>query len=347
MPQKNQIIEAIVTALKAQPNSNPSADLQTHFQITRETMRRYFNQLIDQGIISAHGYGKGRSYSLLPNRAEELYVNSTKDALANLGESQFYRDKIEPLIKDYMSVTLAARVAYVVTECLNNIIDHSRARSVFIGINVEDENLILKISDDGIGALASIQAYFHLTDPMQAISELAKGKRTTDPSSHAGEGLFFSSRIADHFKLSSNGISYIYVDDQGDWAIAKSEATSPGTEVMVRFKLHSTKTAKSVFDRFTKDLEFNLQSPRLINPYQLSLPPGALIARSEAKKMLAGAEDFKSIILDFKLVEMIGQGFAHEVFVVFANNNPGVEIGHKNANEFVLKMIRYVTLSRG
>jgi hypothetical protein len=62
--------------------------------------------------------------------------------------------------------------------------------------------------------------------------------------------------------------------------------------------------------------------------------------------VLAGAQAFRSIILDFKLVEMIGQRFAHEIFVVFASRYPGTEFGHKNANEFVLKMIRYVTQNR-
>lgn len=56
--------------------------------------------------------------------------------------------------------------------------------------------------------------------------------------------------------------------------------------------------------------------------------------------VLAGVQAFRSIILDFKLVEMIGQRFAHEVFVVFANRYPGIEIAHKNATKLVLKVIR-------
>ena len=345
MTKTRPILDAIIAELRERPESNPSSKLQLRFQITRETARRYFQKLIDQGVIEAHGYGKARVYSLVKSDLNSVSVLATVSDLAQLGESEFYAQKIEPHLKAQLNAVLSARAAYVATECLNNVIDHSLANTVTVAVNVDHENLILRIADDGIGALAKLKSFFNLTDNVEAISELAKGKRTTDASSHAGEGLFFSSRIADNFRLTSNGISYIYVDEQDDWAIAKPELVVPGTEIVARFKIHSEKTTKSVFDRFTSNFKFDLRSPRLVNPYELALPPGNLISRSEAKKLFAGAEDFKSIIFDFKHVEMIGQGFAHEVFVVFASKHPNIQIEHKNANEFVLKMIRHVTKS--
>lgn len=53
-------------------------------------------------------------------------------------------------------------------------------------------------------------------------------------------------------------------------------------------------------DQSTEDFEFVHQSPRLVAPYTLTLPPGSFPSRSEAKKILAGAEEFKSIEVNFQ-----------------------------------------------
>lgn len=42
----------------------------------------------------------------------------------------------------------------------------------------------------------------------QALFELAKGKLTTDPSKHTGEGVFFTSRMFDSFEISANGLQF-------------------------------------------------------------------------------------------------------------------------------------------
>ena len=54
---------------------------------------------------------------------------------------------------------------------------------------------------------------------------------------------------------------------------------------------------------------------------------------------MARIDLFKSVILDFKDVPYIGQAFADEIFRVFANEHPDIEILVLNANEEVAKMI--------
>jgi anti-sigma regulatory factor (Ser/Thr protein kinase) len=39
----------------------------------------------------------------------------------------------------------------------------------------------------------------------QAILELSKGKLTTDPDRHSGQGIFFTSRMMDEFSILSRG----------------------------------------------------------------------------------------------------------------------------------------------
>jgi hypothetical protein len=65
----------------------------------------------------------------------------------------------------------------------------------------------------------------------------------------------------------------------------------------------------------------------------------ALIARSQAKRLLMQLDRVRSVIFDFKGVHEIGSSFADEVFRVFQNEHPQIEIVEINTNEQVQKMI--------
>ena len=71
----------------------------------------------------------------------------------------------------------------------------------------------------------------------------------------------------------------------------------------------------------------------------------APISRSQAKRLCDGLEKFEEIILDFSDIAWMGQGFAHQIFVVFANVNPEIVINPINMNEDVTKMYNHVKLS--
>jgi len=64
-----------------------------------------------------------------------------------------------------------------------------------------------------------------------------------------------------------------------------------------------------------------------------------LISRSQAKRIIRGLEKFNYIILDFKGVRLVGQGFVDEMFRVFAKKHPNVNICYINANDDVVFMV--------
>jgi STAS-like domain of unknown function (DUF4325) len=64
-----------------------------------------------------------------------------------------------------------------------------------------------------------------------------------------------------------------------------------------------------------------------------------LITRSQAKRILVGADKFTIVIFDFQDVATIGQAFADEIFRVFANEYPEIKITYVNAQPEVKKMI--------
>ena len=66
------------------------------------------------------------------------------------------------------------------------------------------------LHDNGVGIFKKIQTELRLLDERHAILELAKGKLTTDPKRHTGEGIFFSSRMFDQFDILSGGIFFTH-----------------------------------------------------------------------------------------------------------------------------------------
>ena len=53
-------------------------------------------------------------------------------------------------------------------------------------------------------------------------------------------------------------------------------------------------------------------------------------------------EAFSEVELDLRGVRQVGQGFADEVFRVFAANHPGTRFRVLNADESVAAMIRHI-----
>jgi len=66
------------------------------------------------------------------------------------------------------------------------------------------------------------------------------------------------------------------------------------------------------------------------------------ISRSEARRLLSRLTEFSEAVLDFKDVNMIGQGFADEVFRVYPRNNPEIKITTENVIPEINAMIRHV-----
>lgn len=66
------------------------------------------------------------------------------------------------------------------------------------------------------------------------------------------------------------------------------------------------------------------------------------ISRSQARRICKRLEEFKEVELDFCEVTFMGQGFADEIFRVYALAHPNVSIGIKNATSDVARMVYHV-----
>jgi hypothetical protein len=63
------------------------------------------------------------------------------------------------------------------------------------------------------------------------------------------------------------------------------------------------------------------------------------VSRSQARRLVMGLEKFKHVVLDFKGISTVGQGFVDEVFRVFQSKYPKIKIEYTNANDNVRFMI--------
>jgi len=192
--------------------------------------------------------------------------------------------------------------------------------------------------ESGIGIFNKISKILGLNDKINVILELAKGKLTTDPQRHTGEGIFFTSRVFDSFMIISGNLMFAHTETDNDWLLEEKENIVEGTLVRLRIAPASRRTIKEVFDKYADGEDYGFSKTHI--PVTLArYGDENLVSRSQAKRLLTRFEKFKEIVLDFSGVEIVGQAFADELFRVFKIDNPLVHVNYVNANEQVEKMI--------
>ncbi len=181
-----------------------------------------------------------------------------------------------------------------------------------------------------------IKEKYNLDDPWYAILELAKGKLTTEPDSHTGEGIFFTSHMFDTFIVRSGKLCF---GSKSLDMFFETDKEQNGTKVYLEISPISDRTSDSVFSQFTdapEDYGFN----KTIVPVELARYGSEnLITRSQAKRLLTRLERFKTVFFDFKNVDTIGRAFADEIFRIFRNNHPDILIHSINDNKKIRRII--------
>lgn len=304
------------------------------FSISRQAANKHLRKLVAGGFLAELGKTKNRTYTLQPL----LEYWNWYDIEPAPEEDRVWRDDIAPIL-GAMPGNVADIWHYAFTEMFNNAIDHSAGTRITVYVEKTAATTEIRIFDDGVGIFRKIQQRFGLEDERHAVLELAKGKLTTDPERHSGEGIFFTSRVVDIFDILSGGVFLAHrFTDAEDW-ILERDAPEAGTAVTMRLANHTSRTLKKVFNRFTSD-DGEYGFDKTVVPVKLAVyGDDKLVSRSQAKRLLARFERFKTVILDFADIESIGQAFADEVFRVFGLAHPQVELVTIHTSEDVRKMI--------
>ena len=304
------------------------------FDITRQAVNKHIKRLVEAHTLVQKGNTSNTSYSLHPitswNKTYQLEEFPTEDIV--------WRNDIAPMF-EHLPDNVLDIWNYGFTEMFNNAIDHSDGTEIWVRLKMTGVNTEVIISDNGVGIFKKIQMELGLLDGRHAILELAKGKLTTDPDNHSGEGIFFTSRMFDDFGILSGGAYFSHkYGESGDW-ILEPDRFKSGTSVWMKINNHRSRTLTKVFNNFASE-DGDYGFTKTVVPVRLAqYGDDKLISRSQAKRLLARVEKFKSVIFDFKEVDSIGQAFADEVFRVFAKRHPEIEIHSMYTNSAVKRMI--------
>jgi len=309
------------------------------FSITPQAVYRHLKVLEDESKIRTAGRGRGKTYFLGEVREYRMTFPLNKE----LSEDLLWRDYFSFLF-DGMKESVVDMCQYGFTEMVNNAIDHSDGDILHIDMSRNKDSVFMIIVDNGEGIFQRIKRLCKLSDERHAIMELSKGKLTTDPDNHTGEGIFFTSRMFDVFNIESKGLSFSHDDSlEFDFLMDTNlKVGDIGTVVLMRIALDSTKEIGNVFAQFTEDIHDDKTSQfnKTVIPVKLAQYGNEkLVSRSQAKRLLVRVEKFQYVVFDFEGVSMVGQAFADEIFRVYANRNKNLLLAPINMSKEVKIMI--------
>lgn len=305
------------------------------FGISLNTAYRYIREMEDQKIIE-----KDKDKYRLVERTETFILKRLRGELKD--EDLIYEKYVSKYIVKFPD-NIQRIWQYSFMEMMNNAIDHSETEIVMLSIFQNFITTTIMIDDAGIGIFRKIKDFYGYELLDDAVNELFKGKLTTDSNNHSGEGIFFTSRVLDRFAAISDG--KIFTHDKYSEAVSNLEDTrakdwkhKKGTLIYMELSNFSKKNLMEVFNMFSNiDGGFTRTHIPIKNIYE-TYP----VSRSQAKRLCHRFEKFQEVELDFEGITEIGQGFAHEIFVVFQNCHEDTKLIPINVSENVRKMINHV-----
>lgn len=331
--EKKKAITSYILEKISLGTTSLSSTVAKALNISTNTVHKYINDLQEKSIIEKHKRGEYRLVTQLYNYTFNRSENELKY------DTAAYDACISPLIKD-LNENVKHIWAYATSEMVNNVIDHSNAENMHIMVAYNYLKTSVVIIDDGVGIFEKIKNHFSLPGIDEAICELFKGKLTTDVDNHSGEGIFFTSKMMDSFLISSSGKIFTTSKYDNDHVIDIREL-SGGTLVFMSLSNFTNKTAAEIFNMYSDvDGEFTTTRIPLKNIFD-----SAPVSRSQAKRICNRLEQFEEILLDFEDIGWMGQGFAHQIFVVYKKAHPSVTITPLNMNESVNAMYNHVISS--
>ncbi|MBR2445009.1 MAG: DUF2250 domain-containing protein [Clostridia bacterium] len=307
------------------------------FNISKSSVYNYVNQMENDGLIEK----KNGGYILRTSFYHYAFKND-----GTLGEDRIYSQFISQHIQFKKNVNSIWNYAF--TEMMNNAIEHSEAENIYVGIFQNFLETQILIRDDGIGIFKNIQRFMRESKNEsislgECVSLLFAGKFTTAKQYHTGEGIFFTSHVMDEFIIYSddnfftrNNFASLQMEDEGLHNLMNMDK---GTAVRMTLGNNTKKVLSEVFNTFAPVDEGFIKTSI---PIAHMFSGGNPVSRSEARRLLGSISAFTDITLDFAGVEEIGQGFAHELFVLGKQKHPHINLRTINACKAVEDMIKRV-----
>ncbi|MFH0954017.1 MAG: DUF4325 domain-containing protein [Verrucomicrobiota bacterium] len=330
--------QSILARLRRGPASG--SGLARALGVSRQAVHEHLKALSGHGLIVKEGVTRGARYRIAGRREQGSAVRTVRRLLDlhGLEEDRVFDEISTALGLARRTGERAQEIAqYAFSELLNNAIEHSRSPKGLVEARLDPYACSFVIRDYGIGVFQSMAAKFMLQDESAALFEILKGKRTTAPERHSGEGIFFTSKAVDRILFRSHRLR-LEIDNLHPDVVVEEARLLKGTEVRFFVARHARRRLGDVFAKFApEEFDFRFEKTRVL----VRLLGNDYVSRSEARRLLAGLDRFKEIELDFEGVQRLGQGFADEIFRVFRRAHPGIALRAVNVRPPLQAMIRH------
>ncbi len=305
------------------------------FSVSRSTVYNYINHLQDTGELERVG-------GSMPYRVVYRTARFTIDPSKERSEDRTYSRDIAPLLAD-LPANLQKIWRYTITSMLNNAMEHAGASAIVCVVSRNRLCTIVGILDNGIGIFRRIQQDVReergeSITTAEAASLLYAGGYTGDPDEHAGQGIFFTSRLMDHFAIRSD--KQLFTPNMEDDEEEGPGERFRGTAVQMALNNDSEKELGEIMARYIDPEEGFVRTEIPVARFFGGAFP---VSRSEARTLLDRLADFKEVTLDFSGVNEIGPDFAHELFAKALRIRPDLTLLTTNMNDTVAAAIRRAT----
>ena len=162
--------------------------------MSRQTASRILSSLVSQNFLVKTGSTLTARYHKPKKGETPKYPLQLKlrKKLKKLQEDEVFKTAALKLNLQKKLPENVYRIAYYAfCEMLNNAIDHSNSKEATIRAQVGQDGFEFWIRDEGVGVFHRIQVGHHLKSEEEAVEHLLKGKQTTAPEAHSGQGDFF------------------------------------------------------------------------------------------------------------------------------------------------------------
>ncbi len=317
-----------------------SIEIARNFGFTRQYASQVLHIMVNAGEVIRFGSTRAAFYTL-PEFIDEVGPLAVRQSFSvrNLKEHEVF-EKFVVMFPAFHSAPENVRsiVQYAFSEMLNNAIEHSLSKRVLVQMESDNESIRFIVTDFGIGVFRNVMQKRNLKSELEAMQDLLKGKTTTDPKAHTGEGIFFTSKVADRFALESFGRKMVVDNTIPDVFFQEEKRMNRGTRVIFTIRKKSSRHLNEVFQRYQSEPGSYAFDKTEIH-VRLFTMGTVYVSRSQARRILVGLEKFKKIVLDFDKVPNVGQAFSDEIFRVFQNRYPNLIIMPVNMNETVRFMV--------
>jgi anti-sigma regulatory factor (Ser/Thr protein kinase) len=312
-----------------------TAEVAAEAGVTRQAAHAHLAKMMAEGEIVPEGARRSTRYRRLAS-SEHIYE------LKDLDENEVWANEkrvVKSLDAEIVEINNVAQILnFAFTEMVNNAIDHSRGTKVIVRWFLDPDRIAFEVEDDGVGAFTTIREERNLSDDFEALGDLSKGKQTTDPDRHSGLGIFFTSRMVNRFVLSAGQITWVVDNEVDDVAWGWLAKRRTGTLVRCEIRFDTTVTPRDVYAELSNPATGRFDKTT-IHVKLFKEHGGTFVSRTEAKAIGTRLEGFEEIELDFAGISEIGQGFADQLFRVWARENPSSSLVAINANPAILAMI--------